>query len=70
MDRSIINYEYEFFLQNDKIECFLLPVTQLSHSDTQQSLFRQRWFLMALASDTEEQEAKENVKHLVHGWFL
>lgn len=40
MDKSIINYEYEFLLQNDKIEHFLMPASQLSHFDAQQRLFR------------------------------
>lgn len=43
LDKSIINYEYEFILQNDKIEHFRMPVTQLSHSDAQQRLFRDRF---------------------------
>lgn len=37
MDKSIINYEYEFLLQNDKIGHFLLPASQLSHSDAHQT---------------------------------
>ena len=32
-------YEYEFLLQNDKIEHFLMPVSQLSHFDAQTKTF-------------------------------
>lgn len=62
MDKSLINYEYEFLLQNDKIEHFLMPVSQLSHSDAQQRLL-EIVFNGCASRDLKKEEEEETIKN-------
>lgn len=63
MDKSLINYEFEFLLQNDKIEHFLMPISQLSHSDAQQRLLETVFNGQAIRYFKKKKKGEETKKN-------